>query len=114
MTTSPPVPKGLSTESMGIWKELTTLHRFEAHELVAFERALVWFDKSDAWLRDAEAAEGRLAASLVKMSMDASNCGLRYWRTLKFTDGTTARRPGRPPGDEWSAKRKAQKLQQVV
>jgi hypothetical protein len=111
---TPSVPHGLSAGSADIWKELTTLHRFEAHELVAFERALKWFDKADGWLQDAETAEGRSAGLLVKRSMDASNCGLRYWRTLKFTDGSAARRPGRPPGDAWSAKRKAQKLQQVV
>jgi hypothetical protein len=106
-------PKGLSTGSRGIWNELTTLHRFEAHELVAFERALRWFDRADAWLKEADAAEGKTAVLLVKMSMDASNCGLRYWRTLKFTDGVAARRPGRPSGDNWSLTRQLQAAKAV-
>jgi hypothetical protein len=103
-------PKGLSVRSREIWDELTTLHRFEPHELVAFTRALTWWDRADGWLREADAAEGKTAVLLVKMSMDASNCGLRYWRTLKFSDGTAARRPGRPSGDDWSAKRKLAKV----
>lgn len=113
MTTAT-VPKGLSAESRVIWENLTTLHRFESHELVAFTRALRWFDRADTWLKAADAAEGREGAQLVKQAMDASNAGLRYWRTLKFTDGAAARRPGRPSDDAWSAKRKAQKLRQVI
>lgn len=107
------IPKGLTAASLGIWDELTILHRFEPHELVAFERALRWFDRADGWLREADAAEGKTAVLLVKMSMDASNCGLRYWRTLKFTDGTAARRPGRPTGDNWSLKRQLQAAKAV-
>jgi hypothetical protein len=111
MTT--PAPKGLTPKSAAIWHELTERHAFEAHERVAFERALRWFDKADGWLRAADAAEAREAVQLVKMSMDASNCGLRYWRTLKFVDGTAARRPGRPSGDDWSLKRKLQAVKAV-
>lgn len=107
------VPKGLSGRSQGIWHDLTTIHQFEQFELVAFERALKWFDKADGWLREADAAEGKTAVLLVKMSMDASNCGLRYWRTLKFSDGTAARRPGRPSGDNWSPKRQLQAAKAV-
>jgi hypothetical protein len=29
-------PEGLSRASRRVWRELTTLHRFEPHELVAF------------------------------------------------------------------------------
>ena len=103
------VPRGLSPTSAGIWRELTTLHRFEAHELVAFERALTWFDLSDQWLLDAAAAEGRERAQLTKQAMDAATSGLRFWRTLKFVDGNQARRPGRPSDGDWSAKRKLQR-----
>jgi hypothetical protein len=108
--TTVPVPKGLSRGSADIWRALTTAHVFEQHELIMFERALVWFDKADAWLRASTAASGRAQAALVKQSMEASTCGLRYWRTLKFVDGAAARRPGRPSGDDWSAKRKLQKV----
>ena len=31
--------------------------------------------------------DGRDQARLIKLSMDASTCGLRYWRSLKFSDG---------------------------
>ena len=107
------VPKGLTAGSRGIWDELTSIHQFEQFELVAFERALRWFDRADAWLKEADAAQGKTAVLLVKMSMDASNCGLRYWRTLKFTDGTAARRPGRPSGDNWNLKRQLQAAKAV-
>jgi hypothetical protein len=108
--TVPSVPRGLTPASRRLWAVLTTEHHFEVFELTALERSLRWFDKADAWLQQAEEAgvEARAAAVLVKQSMDASNCGLRYWRTLKFTDGTPARRPGRPAGPDWSAKRKLQ------
>jgi len=99
MTTSPPVPKGLSPKSRGTWKTLTTSsptseNRWQAQELVGLERALRWFNRADDWLVAAEGAQGREAQQLVKQSMDASNCGLRYWRTLKFSDAAAARRPG--------------------
>ena len=110
MTTALPVPKGLSRKSRRIWETLTTEHRFESHELVSLARALAWFDKADGWLRAAERAQAREAQQLVKQSMDASNCGLRYWRTLKFTEGVAARRPGRPSDDDWSRKRKLQAI----
>ena len=41
----PDPPAGLSRASQRVWRELTTLHRFEPHELVAFERALAWWDR---------------------------------------------------------------------
>ena len=46
---TPPAPAGLGATSVGIWRQLTALPRFEAHELIAFERALRWFHKADAW-----------------------------------------------------------------
>lgn len=104
-------PVTLTPASLAIWDELTERHQFEPHELVTFERALRWFDRSDQSLASADAAvDGRERAQLMKQAMDGANCGLRYWRALKFTDGTTARRPGRPSGDDWSAKRKLQKV----
>ena len=103
-------PDGLSRVSRRLWRELTDRHRFEPHELVAFERALGWWDKSDAWLLASEAAEGREQAQLVKQSLDAAQTALRYWRTLKFTDPSVPkRRPGRPAGDDWSPERRAMK-----
>jgi hypothetical protein len=102
-----PVPQGLSSTSGVVWQSLTTQHRFEDFELVAFERALRWFDKADVWLTESATVTGPDQARLVKQSMDASNCGLRYWRTLKFVAGV-ARRPGRPSDTEWSPKRKLQ------
>jgi hypothetical protein len=104
-----PVPQGLGPRSAGIWRKLTTQHHFADFELVTFERALRWFDKADAWLVESAGVTGPDQARLVKQSMDASNCGLRYWRTLKFVDGA-ARRPGRPSDDSWSAKRRLQKV----
>src|SRR5262245_4823847 len=114
MTTSPPVPDGLTPASAGIWAELTTRHQFADYELVTFSKALEWFDRADEMSALADAVEGRELAALLKQAIDASTCGLRFWRLLKFTDGAAARRPGRPSDDGWSAKRKAQKLQQVV
>ncbi len=109
--TSPPVPDGLSPRSATVWNELTCPASWAAHELVAFQRALEWFDRSDALIASAAAATGREAAGFLKLSMDASNTGLRYWRTLKFIDADqAARRPGRPSDDGWSAKRKLQKV----
>ena len=103
-----PIPYGLSAWAAGVWGELTALHHFEQFELVAFERALRWFDLSDQWLTDAEAASGAERSRLVKQGMDAATSGLRFWRTLKFADDAAVRRPGRPSGDDWSAKRKLQ------
>ena len=105
-----PVPKGLSATSVGVWQTLTMQHSFADYELVTFERALRWFDRADAWLTASATVTGPEQARLVKQSMDASNCGLRYWRTLKFAAGV-ARRPGRPSDSEWSPKRRL--LQQV-
>ena len=110
MTTAkqPDPPAGLSRASQRVWRELTALHAFEAHELIAFERALGWWDRSDRWLEASEAAEGREQARLVKQSLDAAQTALRYWRVLKFQDpAVPKRRPGRPSGADWSAERKA-------
>ena len=105
---SPP-PQRLSQQSRRIWRQLTALHRFEPHELIAFERALGWWDRSDEWLQASEAAEGREQARLVKQSLDAATAALRHWRVLKFVDpAAPARRPGRPSDSDWSRKRKAQ------
>ena len=103
-------PHGLPEASRAIWAELTTEHTFEPYELVTFTRALRWFDRADALCLAADAAStAREGAALLKQAMDASTTALRFWRQLKFTDGTPARRPGRPSGDEWSAKRRLQK-----
>jgi hypothetical protein len=105
MTLKP--PKALSRKSKAIWAELTELHHFEAHELVTFERALQWWDVSDAAFEGAMQAEGKQRADLLKLSLDASNAALRCWRTLKFPAPAGARRPGRPSGADWSPMRKA-------
>jgi len=108
------VPKGLSAGSRGIWNELTTLHTFEPHELVTFTRALRWFDRADTLCAAADrAGDAREGAALLKQAMDASTTALRFWRQLKFTDGTAARRPGRPSGDNWSLKRQLQAAKAV-
>jgi hypothetical protein len=100
-------PAGLSRRSVRIWRELTERHHFERHELIAFERALRWWDQADLWLLASKTATGRAQASLIKQSMDASTAGLRFWRTLKFVDlDNPARRPGRPSGEAWSAQRR--------
>lgn len=101
-----PAPKGLSRASRRIWRELTLTHDFGAHELVAFERALKWWDVSDTAFADAESRTGRERAELMKLSLDASNAALRCWRTLRFPAPIGARRPGRPAGNDWSAHRK--------
>lgn len=76
---------------------------------MTFERALTWFDLSDRWLAEAAGAAGRERAQLAKQAMDAATSGLRFWRTLKFVDGSPARRPGRPSDTGWSAQRRMQK-----
>jgi hypothetical protein len=93
-----PVPSGLSPWAVRTWTELLGLHEFAAHELVVFERALRWWDRSDA-----AADKGDM-----KLAMDANSSALRCWRTLRFPapEGTT-RRPGRPSGDGWNAQRRA-------
>jgi hypothetical protein len=105
--TQPDPPAGLSRGARRLWRQLTALHDFEQHELVAFGRALEWWDRSDAWIKASETATGGDRAVLVKQSLDAATMGLRHWRTLKFRDGEAARRPGRPSGDAWSPKRRA-------
>ena len=98
------------TASQRVWRELMEPHAFEAHELVTFERALAWWDRSDAWLEASEKAEGKEQAQLIKQSLDGATAALRCWRTLKFLDpAVPKRRPGRPSGADWSAERKALK-----
>lgn len=103
-----PVPRGLSSWARGVWRELTAECEFERHELVTFERALRWFDASDALFASAQdAKEPKEQRDLLKQSMDASNTALRHWRALKWPTPAGARRPGRPSGAEWSPARKA-------
>ena len=112
MTTAkqPDPPAGLSRASQRVWQELTALHAFEPHELIAFDRALGWWDRSDTWLAASDKVEGRERSQLIEQSLDAGMAALRHWRTLKFLDPTVPkRRPGRPSGDDWSAQRKALK-----
>ena len=92
---TPPVPRGLSPRSRAIWRDLVTEHTFENNELVSLRRALEWFDRSDALIASAEGTtDARERAALLKQAMDASNCGLRYWRVLKFVDPVLKPRPG--------------------
>ena len=109
----PTTPEGLTGWSVRLWMDLVTQHVFETRELAVLERALRWWDQSDAWLTAAAAAEGKDRALLIKQSLDGANAALRLWRTLKFTDGVPARRPGRPSDDDWSAKRRQQPLGRV-
>ena len=104
---SPKTRAGHSAWARKVRRTLLACHEFGEHELVAFERALQWWDRSDAWLVDSEACTGRERAALVKESLDAAQIALRYWKVLKFPppEGTT-RRPGRPSGDMWSARRR--------
>jgi hypothetical protein len=104
MTTSR-TPRGLSAGSRGVWRTLIARYECVEHELITLERALKWFDRSDALLREADALTGQARAATLKQSMDASTVALRHWRLLKFRD-ELSRRPGRPSGDDWSPKRK--------
>jgi hypothetical protein len=107
MTTYTP-PAGLSAWATGVWQELTARHHFEPHELVVFERALRWWDTSDLAATQASSATAAAeVARLTKLSLDAATSALRHWRALKFPAAEGARRPGRPAGDAWSAKRRA-------
>lgn len=104
------MPEGLSAASQAVWRAMLAQHHFETHELSALANALRWEDQSTALLIDAAAATEPARSKLLKLGMDAATCSLRFWRSLKFRDGDTARRPGRPSGDAWSAKRKLQKI----
>jgi hypothetical protein len=98
-------PAGLSKWARGVWSTLLADNDFSDSELVAFTRALRWWDLSDKLLAEAATAEsGR--AQLTKLSLDAATSALRHWRVLKFTDpAKPTRRPGRPGGEAWSAQR---------
>jgi hypothetical protein len=91
-----------------LWTDLHALHDFDRHELVAFERALEWWDRSDQWLEESKAATGQDRSRLVKQSLDAATAALRCWKTLRFAaPGGTSKRPGRPSDSRWSAMRGA-------
>jgi hypothetical protein len=92
-----PAPSGLSQWACAVWTELTQRHNFEAHELIVFERALQWWDRSDA----------AATAGNSKLAIDAGTAALRHWRLLKFLGREEARRAGRPSGDNWNAARRA-------
>src|SRR5262245_46346734 len=109
MGTQPPVPAGLSEASTALWRAVMGEHRFEPHETATFESYLRWRDRSEQWMAESKRATGRDQARLVKQGIDAAQTSLRHLRALKFTDpDALTRRPGRPAGDNWSAKRKAQ------
>ena len=75
---------------------------FETHEVLAFTRALEWFDQSDKLRREAEALRGGERDRKLRASADASTVALRHWKLLRFTDpARPARGPGRPPGKPW-------------
>jgi hypothetical protein len=92
-----PAPSGLSPWARGVWEELTRLHDFQEYELIPFERALRWWDASDAAMLDGKPS----------LAMDLANAALRHWKTLKFPPPPGARRPGRPSGENWSHERQA-------
>ena len=110
-TTTPPPPQDLSPASVQIWKDVIRDHEFESHEVPLLMSALRWRDRSTTWLEESETAVGREEARLIKQSLDAAQTSLRHWRALKFTDADNKRRPGRPSGDAWSAKRRRQRQQ---
>jgi hypothetical protein len=103
---APRPPAGLSGWAQGVWRTLLSNHDFAEHELVAFTRALRWWDVADTLLSEAETLVGRERDAKFKAAGDASTSALRCWKTLKFTDDAT-RRPGRPSGPRWSAARRA-------
>lgn len=102
----PKAPRGLSPWARRTWADLTARHSFEAHELIAFERALRWWDAADQLMANTDGDEKARAARL-KQAMDASSTALRHWRALKWPTPEGVRRPGRPAGAEWSPTRKA-------
>ncbi len=100
-------PKGLSSQSADIWAAVTAENAFSAHETPLLEAWLRWADRSEAWFREAQSLTGTAQAALLKRAMDAATTSLRFRKALKFTDPDAAvRRPGRPSGDGWNAKRK--------
>ena len=102
-----PVPSGLSPWAGQVWAELQEFHCFAAHELIALERSLAWWDRADTALRAADGTSGADAATWTKLAIDCSSTALRHWRTLKFPAPAGVRAPGRPSGVEWSRERKA-------
>jgi hypothetical protein len=101
-------PAGLSKWARGVWTTLLRDNDFSDSEIVAFTRALRWWDLSDSLLAEANAAQGGARAQMTKLSLDAATSALRHWKVLKFTDpANPSRRPGRPGGVDWSSGRKA-------
>src|SRR5688500_14610819 len=92
-----PVPSGLSEWAIRTWTALTARHTCEAHELITFGRALRWWDRSDAAAARAD----------MRLAIDCASAALRHWRVLKFPAPAGVRRPGRQPGAEWNAERRA-------
>jgi len=105
------IPRGFSAGARRTWEEMHEHYDFSASELILLERALRQFDLGDSFLKTAQRAGvmtgGGKLHPLVNASRDAHQNALRCWRAIGFAkgDGRT-RRPGRPGGDEWSAKRK--------
>ena len=91
-----PAPAGLSEWAQSTWATLLADNAFAEFELVTFTRALRWWDVSDRLLAEAEALSGRDFDRELKSAADAATTALRFWRSLKFTSGAPARRPGRP------------------
>jgi len=102
----PNSPKTLSAKSRKTWRELLAAHEFADHERIVLERALEWFDRSDAAAAQATSADGAERARLEKLALDAATAGLRFWRSLKWPSPVGVRRPGRPSGAEWSRARR--------
>ena len=67
---------------------------------MVFAKALRWFDRADELTALAEQADGKAMVSTLRMATQASDCGLKFRRTLRFTSAEAAgRRPGRPSGE---------------
>jgi hypothetical protein len=102
-------PAGLSARSKRLWRDLLDANDFQRHELEVLARALEMADKADEMStiieRDGLLVGGK-AHPLIAARRDALLASARFWRQLKFVDPEKpSRRPGRPGGDGWSAKR---------
>ena len=87
-------PEGFSDWALAVWTTLIAKHSWEEHEVVVFERALRWWDTSDAAAVAAKTATGAEMMRLTKLSLDASTAALRHWRALKFEPARTRETAG--------------------
>ena len=111
MTDRKQPPKKLSRRLQNLYREYVGEYDFALHELDLFGEALRAQDLVDriATIVDVEGVrvDGKPHPMLPALR-DARQTALRAWRVCGFkAEGEEKRRPGRPAGDQWSAKRKA-------